>query len=64
MAASHTLSTLRNGMQEIYREVLGQHIDGEVANEAVLEVVRARMLTELTELTPQLVNMQLTKIRN
>jgi hypothetical protein len=64
MAARATLSDLRNGIQEIYREVMREQSDGEASNATVLARVRAEKTKELAALAGELVNIALTKLLN
>ncbi|MGC6331763.1 hypothetical protein [Rhizorhabdus sp. FW153] len=64
MAAKSTLSELRNGIQDIYHEVMREQGNGEVSNAAVLSRVRVEQAEALSSLAPALVNIALTKLLN
>lgn len=64
MPAKTTLSDLRSGIQEIYRELMREPGDGEAPNAIVLKRVRAERAKELSLLTPELVNIALIKLLN
>jgi hypothetical protein len=64
MAVRTTLSDLRNGIQGIYHDVMREQGHWEASNDTVLERVRAERAKELALLTPELVNMALTKLLN
>lgn len=64
MAIKTTLGDLRNGIQEIYRDVMREQAGGEASNAAILQRVRTEKAQELALLTPELVNISLIKLLN
>ncbi len=64
MATRHTLRDLRNSIQEIHRQAMLERSDGEAANAAILARVKAEKPELLLQLTPELVNIALTKLLN
>jgi hypothetical protein len=64
MGGKPTLSDLRNGIEDIYRQMMREEENGEAPNATVLSRVRTTMATELDFLTPQLLDIALTKLLN
>ena len=64
MALKTTLSDLRNGIEEVYREIMRQQRDGEASNAAVVSKVRRDKAEEVALLTDQLVDIALVKLLN
>ncbi|MFW2829459.1 hypothetical protein [Sphingomonas sp. ID0503] len=64
MAFKTTLSDLRNGIEEIHREMMRQQRDGEASNAAVVAKVRRDKVEEVALLTDELVDIALIKLLN
>lgn len=64
MAAKSALSDLRNGIENIYRDIMREAGNGEAANAAVLERVRRDLGDEIRTLSSQLENIALIKLLN
>ena len=59
-----TLCDLRNGIEDIYREVMSEQGNGEAPNSIVLSRVKSQKSREVEALAPQLVDIALTKLFN
>lgn len=64
MSEKVTLSDLRNAIEDINKDVMRERENGEVSNVDVLARVRSLKSEEIGHLTPQLVNIALTKLYN
>ncbi len=64
MSEKITLSDLRNAIEDINKDVMRERGNGEASNVDVLSRVRAVKAKEIEQLTPQLVNIALTKLYN
>lgn len=64
MTVKATLTDLRNGIEEAYREVIREQGNGEAPNELVLKKVRSSLGAELIELNSNLVEIALIKLLN
>ncbi len=64
MVTRSTLSDLRDAIQLIYGDIMLERSDGEATNAAVLARLRAENADTLRQLTPDLVNIALTKLLN
>ena len=64
MAAKTTLGDLRNGIEEIYRDIMREAGNGEAPNAVVLDRVRRDLGGEIRTLSSQLENIALVKLLN
>ena len=64
MAVKTTLGDLRNGIEEIYRDIMRVAGNGEAPNEVVLDRVRRDLGGEIRTLSSQLENIALVKLLN
>lgn len=64
MAVRATVSNLRNGIEQIYHDLMRSQGNGEVSNAAVLELIRRDKAGEIAELDVQLVDIALVKLLN
>lgn len=64
MGVKTTLGDLRNGIEEIYREIMREEGNGEASNAAVLVRVKRDKAKEIELLTAQLVDISLVKLLN
>lgn len=64
MAVKPTLSDLRNGIEEVCRDIMREAGNGEASNEVVLERVRRDFSDEIAKLSSQLENIALVKLLN
>lgn len=64
MAVRATVSNLRNGIEEIYHDLMAGQDNGEVSNAAVLARIRRDKAGEIAELDTQLVDIALVKLLN
>lgn len=64
MAAQTTLSDLRNGIEDIYLQVMRGESNGEASNSAVLARVKRDRAGEVNFLAEQLVDIALVKLLN
>lgn len=64
MAVKTTLGDLRNGIEEIYRDIMREAGNGEAPNVVVLERVRRDLANEIRMLSSQLENIALVKLLN
>ncbi len=64
MAVKTTLGDLRNGIEEIYRDIMREAGNGEAPNAVVLDRVRRDLGDEIRTLSSQLENIALVKLLN